>query len=326
MMKCPKCGYERPPEYTTPLTECAACGIVFAKFEAHGQAAAAAAAADSTVPEKPADKQPGPVDEQSVKQARAQVEPQLRKTSSPQQAEQDRNRTLQLAKQLAAEGVRRRREEWERNQRNSASAAPEPRQETAVTAAAVQEPPADPVKDREKLKPVPSAPRILPFKAPEPGFPKIPPENVAPMTDTAPGVPLNDPPARRQACEPPLQDERPKSPIHPLTALKRAGRSIHQRLGRPALWSVAAFIVLAVGLIGAVLSWTTIDSVSADMRANTLTAGSPPLALLLGFAYLAIGVLGFAFFWAASMVNGRFNEIRSLLLERQELSDKDPIE
>ena len=33
-LACPKCGYSRMPSDTVPLTQCAKCGIVFAKYAA----------------------------------------------------------------------------------------------------------------------------------------------------------------------------------------------------------------------------------------------------------------------------------------------------
>jgi hypothetical protein len=38
------------------------------------------------------------------------------------------------------------------------------------------------------------------------------------------------------------------------------------------------------------------------------------LGLLLGFAYLATGVLGFAFFWVSSMIGRQLKDIRRLLI------------
>jgi hypothetical protein len=79
---------------------------------------------------------------------------------------------------------------------------------------------------------------------------------------------------------------------------------------------IVAWLILTAGLIGAVLSWTTIGDVEASVRHGVVTQsqGAMPLGLLLGFAYLATGVLGFAFFWVTSMMSRQLKDIRRLLL------------
>jgi hypothetical protein len=79
---------------------------------------------------------------------------------------------------------------------------------------------------------------------------------------------------------------------------------------------IVAWMILFSGVIGAVLSWTTISNVEAGVNISTPnTSGALPLGLLLGFAYLATGALGFAFFWVSFMINRQLKEIRQLLLE-----------
>jgi hypothetical protein len=81
------------------------------------------------------------------------------------------------------------------------------------------------------------------------------------------------------------------------------------------LLPVVAWLMLFAGLIGAVLSWVTISDVEAGVGIPVSDGRSTlPLGLLLGFAYLATGVLGFAFFWAASLINRQLMEIRRLLM------------
>ena len=41
---------------------------------------------------------------------------------------------------------------------------------------------------------------------------------------------------------------------------------------------------------------------------------SMALGLLLGFAYLVTGVLGFAFFWVSSIISRQLKDIRQLLM------------
>jgi hypothetical protein len=81
----------------------------------------------------------------------------------------------------------------------------------------------------------------------------------------------------------------------------------------------AAWLVLIVGLTGAVLSWITLNDVHADVEAAITTSNGPvPIALLLGFAYLATGILGFAFFWVSATIGGQLKQIQ------QELQSKIP--
>ena len=81
------------------------------------------------------------------------------------------------------------------------------------------------------------------------------------------------------------------------------------------LMSIMAWLILGTGIAGAVLSWTTISSVQADTLNTPPTGiGALPLGLLLGFAYLATGVLGFAFFWVSTSIGSQLKEIRRLLV------------
>ena len=81
------------------------------------------------------------------------------------------------------------------------------------------------------------------------------------------------------------------------------------------LMTAMAWLILVAGLVGAILSWTTVPKVQAGTLTGTASgAGGFPLGLLLGFAYLATGVLGFAFFWMSSLISGQLREIRRLLV------------
>ena len=76
-----------------------------------------------------------------------------------------------------------------------------------------------------------------------------------------------------------------------------------------------AWLMLVCGIIGAFLSWTTISDVEAGVSIPVPShLSSLPLGLLLGFAYLATGALGFAFFWVSSLINRQLKDIRRLLL------------
>ncbi len=82
------------------------------------------------------------------------------------------------------------------------------------------------------------------------------------------------------------------------------------------LLPMVAWLILISGLVGAVLSWTTISEVEAGVNipASGRQGKVLPLGLLLGFAYLATGALGFAFFWVSSMINRQLTDIRQILL------------
>jgi hypothetical protein len=87
--------------------------------------------------------------------------------------------------------------------------------------------------------------------------------------------------------------------------------------GLPRLLPVVAWLILAAGVIGAVLSWTTISEVEAGARIPMADGlNGLPLGLLLGFAYLATGVLGFAFFWVSSLISTQLRDIQHLLQTR----------
>ena len=74
-------------------------------------------------------------------------------------------------------------------------------------------------------------------------------------------------------------------------------------------------MILLAGVTGAVLSWTTLDNVQAGVVGSaSQDIRSLPVGLLLGFAYLATGVLGFAFFWVSSMISRQLKDIRHLLM------------
>ena len=75
-------------------------------------------------------------------------------------------------------------------------------------------------------------------------------------------------------------------------------------------------------MIGALLSWTTINEVEAGARTHVAEGmNGLPLGLLLGFAYLATGVLGFAFFWVSSLISNQLKDIHNLLLAKERDSD-----
>ncbi|MBR9982622.1 MAG: hypothetical protein KFF50_16445 [Desulfatitalea sp.] len=85
----------------------------------------------------------------------------------------------------------------------------------------------------------------------------------------------------------------------------------------PRLLPLVAWLALGVGISGALLSWITVDTgqaVAGNGPGNT--TGSLPVAFLLGFAYLATGVLGFGVFWVASVITRQLEDIRARLFSQ----------
>ena len=85
--------------------------------------------------------------------------------------------------------------------------------------------------------------------------------------------------------------------------------------GLARLQPLVAWLILAAGICGAILSWTTLTDAEAGMQTQQMDVGnSMSLGLLLGFAYLVTGVLGFAFFWVSSLISHQLKDIQRLLL------------
>lgn len=121
-------------------------------------------------------------------------------------------------------------------------------------------------------------------------------------------VPEDDARPVEQKDPVPQNDDTPEVPAHIVHAARRSGNGLIRLL------PTVAWLILAAGLVGAVLSWTTLNDVQASVEgAAAVTPGAIPIALLLGFAYLATGVLGFAFFWVCSMIGGQLKDIQQTL-------------
>ncbi len=122
--------------------------------------------------------------------------------------------------------------------------------------------------------------------------------------------------------EPPSVDEEidlPEAYIAEASNATRFGANLTRLL------PMVAWLILITGLVGAVLSWTTISEVEAgiNVAASDQKGTALPLGLLLGFAYLATGALGFAFFWVSSMINRQLKDIREILLVHPGSAEKD---
>jgi hypothetical protein len=320
-MKCPKCGYHRQPRdhVFVASTECPACGIVYAKHEADKNKPVSATSAQSVA--APA-KKTSPVHETSLRQARERVEMRLRKKKNMLEREDLRNRTLERARLITDVVMRRRLEEGAgRNKQEQATLAESPDDTTTALSTTKIDSLSEVLERFEKKQDQDLHQRLV-------GMGVEPVDT--PCVDETKNA---DAPAELCELEPIEQESQ---------ALERAGHSEHceqieqidaagsqgalspaddrdfltLRLGKvfARLMPVVAWLILSAGLVGAVLSWTTISDVQAGASAGMPTTPVLlPLALLLGFAYLAIGILGFAFFWVSSIISAQLKDIRDAL-------------
>ena len=343
-MKCPKCGYRRQARDNAfvTATECPACGIVYAKHDSH-QPAPVSIRAMMPLPHF----KPSPVDAVSLKKARERVEKRLRQQLEIKVKDQRHAETLKLARQFAAQGVRKRQEHWEKNnslipveqdffQQKSNNI---PSGKTAVmetihadtTLTSTTQTPTDPAIDAGAGSP-PTAPTD------QTGHLETPTTAIQNEIEAQSDVhtetiilasadivmrarseaPANDPEHSAVDSQANAQVSAPEGEPLDLTALVSsgpAGNGFGSKLMR--LFPTIAWLILCSGVIGAVLSWTTISDVQAGGNIPVPDGlSSLPLGVLLGFAYLATGALGFAFFRVSSLISRQLKDVRRLLLIR----------
>ena len=338
-MKCPKCGYKRQlrDNAYVPMTECPSCGIVYSKTYTN-EALAWSGVSPSTVSGVKS-----PVDEASLRQARERVESRLRKRLETRIQDERHQQTLARAKELTASRLRKRlaekdtRPEGQTNPETPNGGKLASAVESAIGSSHRLRKPDQPVTEYEN-------PALMEEAAAANDTLSEPLEDdtlmEALLDDTldrnsaedtlVEELAVNDTwPTFRPAEK--LDDHQPEmpeddssthhdleSPALPEPAVAAAmGLSAHTVLGTGLmrLFNMVAWLILAAGIIGAVLSWTTLSDVEAGVRFSLPTMqGGLPLGLLLGFAYLATGVLGFAFFWVSSQISHQLKDIRRLLL------------
>jgi hypothetical protein len=136
---------------------------------------------------------------------------------------------------------------------------------------------------------------------------------------------LMDDASQEQPTSEPLPEDQEDAPPAAYIAAASTATRFAGNLTR--LLPMVAWLVLITGLVGSVLSWTTISDVEAGVNLTTGNGPSPrlPLGLLLGFAYLTTGALGFVFFWASSAMNRQLKEIRRMLMVHQDASESEPL-
>lgn len=348
-MNCPKCGYERQDRDNAfvPPGECPACGVVYAKHETIDEPA-------ETVQLMPAPNlRPSPVDALSLRKARERVEKRLREQQGKRAHDDRHARTLELAKQLASEELRKRQEEWKQARTDAeesaaekadgespapvfeAAHAPDDKpssdhppqsvdsaademmtaaeatEETEDAPATVVEDRPEPAGDVDAAEAVDS--REKPESTPDHGVVTVPPEASGEEPFAAAAFPSTAP----EAEIPESTGDLPAAHVA-AAALSRAPKS-GSGAGLARLLPVVAWLILGAGIIGAVLSWTTITEVEAGARIPMAESmNGLPLGLLLGFAYLATGVLGFAFFWVSSLISTQLRDIQRMLQPAEE--------
>jgi hypothetical protein len=353
-MNCPKCGYERQSrdDAFVPPGECPACGLVYAKHDPGKEPTEAAQ--PMPVPHL----KPSPVDALSLRKARERVEKRLREKLGSRVKDEHHAQTLELAKRLTAEQVRKRQDEWEQAHADKPvssldtdqAAGKDPHEEfhaltddqepatpdevspdlaadpvadeistsaeaaipeTDATPAPVVEYLSDSTQDMETDSEAASEQEEEPLPDDETARDSMDASFAAAVDETHPAT--QPPPADPEPVNPESQDALPAPEIAAGTATRQVTTGSGDGIAR--LLPVVAWLILSAGVIGAVLSWTTIGGVEAGTSLPTgAGAHSLPLGLLLGFAYLATGVLGFAFFWVSSLISTQLKDIYRLLM------------
>ncbi|MBT8339485.1 MAG: hypothetical protein HKP58_18565 [Desulfatitalea sp.] len=341
-MKCPKCGYVRQPRdhIFLPGTECPACGIVYAKYSSDAPLLFEAAKNERS----DFIKKPSPVHEESLRQARERVEKRLRAKSMAHIPDHQRQITLQRARLFVSEGVRKRQQEWQMNQAavdtdgkvDNGPDAAHPELESASVETHINVRQDDPAALPAPLT-VSDTLKMGQHETPDAADAQTdttPPESVASAAVFQEEPDANDElpeaafvVATRGADTSAITDVPSPSgqaAVPPGLATASGFASEYQAgFGLMRLLPVVAWLLLIAGIVGAVLSWTTLDDVYAGASdAGPSSVNGLPVALLLGFAYLATGALGFAFFWVSSMINTQLKEIHRLIAMNHTVADR----
>lgn len=296
-MKCPKCGYQRQSrdDVFVPLSECPACGVVYAKHDNTMESDCPGSAV------APPHLKGSPVDALSLRKARERVEKRLLERSRTRISDDRHAKTLELAKRLTVEQIRSRQEQWKQTH---------PAEQDAET---TLEKPVQEELDRDaQAANAEEEPILL--------------DNVAGMHLTDKGgysKQESAPPCRTSDRKVPDNAEPPLSASHLLSSDMHNRQQIRPAAGLTRLFPFVAWLLLGAGVFGAVLSWTTISDVQAGSRVPVPEGLTGlPLGLLLGFAYLATGALGFAFFWVSSLISTQLRDIQRLLMSEALGEDK----
>jgi len=251
---------------------------------------------------------PSPVDESSLRHALQRVEDRLRQQDVKRKKNEHHERTLKLAREFAARGVRQRQREWERQNRKKSSRQPTPHEiQTKNPSPAVN---SNSSNQGATIKPLRDSTKPQTSDTPNEGTKTGSREKK--QSDTRQTSKKVIPLQEASAIPLPAAEEK-SAPTLPIEAIHSAPGTA-PRKGLMRLMPIVAWLILGAGLVGAVLSWTTISDVQANtFQMDAANYQTLPMGLLLGFAYLATGVLGFAFFWVSSLISNQLKEIRRLL-------------
>jgi hypothetical protein len=394
-MKCIKCGYirQKNDDHFFLANECPSCGILNDKITDHFSDGLSMGANESG-----SGLRPSPVDAESLKKARQRVEKRLKEQLAAQKKDSRHDQTLELARQLASEGVRKRQEQWEKQQtalqesddsKTDASTEStiiadgsegEPVASENMTEASDADTTAAETMAQEDSDATPQASdhsvstlakamekRQQMIHANDANEDMIHPDDDASEINDAnedmtnpddDASEIND--ANEDMTNPDddaseildmesesentvqkswfvssreeadaaasaaVPDSRSALADQSQTnnAQTEPGRG-HQRErwrwvpggGLARLLPLVAWLILVAGISGAVLSWMTLTEAVAGVQTQQVgISDSINLGLLLGFAYLVTGVLGFAFFWVSSLISSQLKDIRELLL------------
>ena len=352
-MKCPKCGYERQPRDNqyVPATECPACGIVYAKSGPAPDFGGRTFSGPLSGRPSPLDEASLKKARERVEiRLRKQLEARVKDDKHARTLERARQITsLALQKRRAMKqdtekpvekqeiavtparpaaplldaeeepivnlvdiAVKGGTTESAADAPKEAASAPSDTEPAENAATSPPEPQPEPPPQAVAVEPPPKS--AMTAEPPEKKQPKPPREPAAPENNTEDEHVVSLANSRNQKVKPEKDAAASPVPIHghadgyhPLP--RKAGGGLIRLL--PAI----AWMILLAGIIGAVLSWTTIKDVEASLIATPVpNLKTLPIGLLLGFAYLATGVLGFAFFWVSSLISRQLRDIRHLLV------------
>lgn len=348
-MKCPKCGYLKKAQdnQLVPENECPSCGVVFAKIKKSEDEPKTEDEPIKGARSPKLSNHPSPVSAASLKKARDRVERRLREQQLAQHRNSRHSETLRLARRLSAEGVRKRQEAWENQIKESTPLPPQEEDqmhaqthEQAATDNSVE----DQTPNAEQHQPSGAIAMALKKKTKEPDHQSEKDLQTHPTADSSgKRASAGDPGAAPSKTRRPIRlfrnkpvgvEENTQKPptlkemlkdFDPPEDVQQASEQVRPRFERSRgrltrLLSMVAWMILGVGVIGAILSWTTLANAQPGVHTDVSALGNTlPIGLLIGFAYLATGVLGFAFFWVSSLISGQLKDIQRLLLIQSSL-------
>jgi hypothetical protein len=335
-MKCSKCGYIRQTsdDQFIPASECPSCGIIYDKI---ADTTSEAFTVEAEPTESPL--RASPVDAESLKKARQRVDQRLKERLDAQNGASRHNQTLEMARQFATEGVRKRQEQWKQQQAalgDNDDAQTEPPLESTA--------PAELVNDAEAGRAVVAANATEPdtveaiandaeTETADGDKTACPDQDKAAEIENTASDPAKMPSREKEAAamsgasaepETDLDDPPQPAPSHTGTDPGRQRRQWFPGVNLAQLLPLAACLILIAGIGGAMLSWSTLAEAEADMQTwQTMTANATDMGLLLGLAYLVTGVLGFALFWVSSLISRQLKDIRRLLVLQSSLPERE---